>query len=447
MATLTTAEFVSALKTAYLDPLNDNVVRSHVLLDRINKSGEQVSGNFAYVALLSGRNPAVGSRSDVSGTGPTLPEAGNQTYTAATFKMCYHYGRAQISGPVMRASKNNKNAFAAATEIEMQGLSERLPEELNRMLWSYGHGRGATISGTATSGQETIPCNSSAIFSVKTGDRIHIANIAAGTTVSVTTMFAGNITRDASATTHLITAVNSAGATISIGTTSATSSAAVYFGTGATSQTSRANEMYGVPAAIDDGNVGADEPTVAAAGEFAAATLNYGGLARPSFWSAQVMTNPAGAGTNRPLNNALLQQAFLTQTAIGGGNPQTTEVYTNPGLWATWGLLHIGDRRYSDYQDTLEGGWLYLKFNGLKVFYDRDCPRDIIWFLDMSKLLFLTQSGYEFMDDDGNVFSRVSGVDAYEFTLYRDCQLGMKMGKCHLKLDDVSANANIEASV
>ena len=137
----------------------------------------------------------------------------------------------------------------------------------------------------------------------------------------------------------------------------------------------------------------------------------------------------------------------MTQTTIGGADQKSIEAYTNPGIWGTWGLLHIGDRRYSDYQDTLEGGWMFLKFNGIKVFYDRDCPRDIIWFLDMSKLMFLTQSGYEFMEEDGNIFNRVSGVDAYEFTLYRDCQIGMKMGKCHVRLDDISSNSNIEANV
>lgn len=448
MPSMTTADYVAALKIAYLDPLNDNVVRKTVLLDRLTKNSEDVSGQYAYVALISNRNPSVGSRADSSGTGPLLPEAGNQTYTQATFKMAYHYGRAQISGPVMRASKNNKNAFASVMEKEMEGLSSRLPEDLNRQLWSYGHGRGATLGATMTLGGTSFYAAAGSIFGLRQGDRIHCANITSGVVASKTVCFVGSITRDATATLHQVNVVDSAGTSTVFSATALTiSDYAIYFGTGAdVKQSSRANEMYGIPAAVDDGNCGADETTAANVAEFAAG-LNYGGIARPGFWAAQVMTNPAGAGTNRPLTNALLQQAFLTATGIGGAEPKNLEAYTNLGIWATWGLLHIGDRRYSDYQDTLEGGWLYLKFNGIKVFYDRDAPRDIIWFLDMSKLMLLSQSGYEFMDEDGDIFSRVSGYDAFEFTLYRDVQLGMRMGKCHLKLDDVAANANIEVSV
>lgn len=443
MATLATNDFNAALKIAYLDPLNDNVVRKTVILDRLQKNSEDVSGQHAYVALISARNPGVGSRADTAGTGPTLPEAGNQTYTQATFKMTYHYGRAQISGPAMRASKNNKNAFAKAMEVEMEGLSAVLPEDLNRQLWSYGHGRAMTLAAAATAGATQVTVSSTSIFGAKVGDRIHFSSITAGTLVGNANNTVSAISRDTNSTSHLVSLSGTTGSALTVGTTG------IYFGSGASAvQTSRGNDMMGIPAAVDDGNVGADELTAAEAGEIQGG-INFGGITRTasSFWSCQMLQNPAGAGTNRPLTNSLLQQAFLTQTTIGGADQKSIEAYTNPGIWGTWGLLHIGDRRYSDYQDTLEGGWMFLKFNGIKVFYDRDCPRDIIWFLDMSKLMFLTQSGYEFMEEDGNIFNRVSGVDAYEFTLYRDCQIGMKMGKCHVRLDDISSNSNIEANV
>ena len=70
--------FSEIMKTRYLDPINDQVVRKHVLLNRVEKNSRAVSGNFAYLPLITDRNPAVGSRADATG-GAKLPFAQTQT--------------------------------------------------------------------------------------------------------------------------------------------------------------------------------------------------------------------------------------------------------------------------------------------------------------------------------------------------------------------------------
>jgi len=449
VAGLASPEFVSAMKEFYLGPLNQQVVKAHVFLDRAQKSSEYVNGEYAYVPLITGRNPGVGSRADTAGVGPSLPDAGRQTYNAATFKMTLHYARGQISGPVMRASKTSAGAFAQALDVEMQGIMETVPEDLNRQIWSYGHGRAATLLTTSASGV-TFSMDATSHFNVKVGDRVHFADIAAGTgwaPATGTTVAA--ITRDSAAGVHQIVLTAATGRTVT------TAADALYFGAGAASLTaadvSRATEMFGIPAYAGTGNVGAEETTVAAAGEFVHANLQFGNIDRTAAanasWRAQWLRNPVTPGTNRALTNTVLQHAWLTAITVGGADSKSIEIFTNPGLWMTLGLLHIGDRRYSDYQDTLEGGWEFLKYNGSKVFYDRDAPRDIMWFLNMKDVLILSQSGYEFMDEDGAVLFRVANKDAYEFTLYKDIQLGAKRCSTAVRLDDLTTAANIEATI
>jgi len=455
MPGLAAPDFANAMKTYYLGPLNQQVAKATVLLDRLQKNSEYVSGNFSYIPLISGRNPGVGSRQDASGSGPTLPDSGRQGYNKATFPMTYHYGRGQVSGPVMRASKNQQGAFAQALDVEMQGLMESLPEDLNRQLWSYGHGRTGTLAVNGGSTSTTFSLSSASFFNAKIGDRVHFATIAAGASPapSVGTTITA-ITRDSTSTLHVITLAAAPGRAVTAGTDT------LYYGSKAAGitvdiDTSRANEMYGIPAAISGENNLANEEAIPVAGtvpvadEFVNGALQFGAIDRTTnaFWKSQWLQNPVAAGTNRPLTNAVMQHAYLSAVNIGGANPKNIEVYTNPGIWMTLGLLHIGDRRYSDYQETLEAGWVFLKYNGIKVFYDRDAIRDVMFWIDMTTLLLLSQSEYELMDEDGKVLNRVVDRDAYEFTLYKDIQLGAKNCAKNVRLDDIQSAANIEATV
>jgi len=132
MAGMATANFTNAMKTLYLEPLEDQIVRKKVILSRLEKNSQDIEGNFAYVALETSRNPGVGFRKDVSGDGPHLPEHGRGGYSNATFDMAFHYGRGKVSGPVMRRSKSSSGAFAKALDQEMKNLSRTAPEEFEQ---------------------------------------------------------------------------------------------------------------------------------------------------------------------------------------------------------------------------------------------------------------------------------------------------------------------------
>ena len=453
---LTGTEFADALKIYYLDPLNDQVYRATVMLDMLEKNSEDVEGSHAYVPLITARNPGVGSRKDTATSGPKLPTAGNQTYDAATFKMALHYGRASISGPVMRQSKTNRGAFTKALDVEMKGLMERLPEDLNRQIWAFGNGRAATISTTVGATSTQVEVYSSSVFNLKIGDRVAAADVSDGTIIG-TSAVVTNIERDmtiagvASTTLHRVTL----GATI--GAAFTTGDDTLYFAGGVSGSTptsediSRAQEIYGIPSLVDDGAMGADEDLATAALEMLDGSLSMGNIDRTAAGNAiirsTVLQNPDGAGTLRPVTTALLEQGFLSCSVKGGAKEDSLIGITNAGLWTTIGLLSVGDRRLNDYKATLPGGWRAIEFNGRPVTYDRDCPRHVFWWLHMKDLMLLTQSGYELMDEDGKVLHRLSDRDAYEFTLYRDVQLAARRFNTHCKIDDLQAVNNVEADV
>lgn len=441
MAGLATAQFTNALKILYLDPLEDQIVRKSVLLNRLEPSSEDIEGKHAYVALQTTRNPGVGFRKDVSGSGPNIPPAGTGGYDKATFDMAYHYGRGQVSGPVMRESKTNKGAFAKAFDAEMRNLMDSAPEDLNRKLWVSGNGRAATLIGTAQATSVSIEVSSSSYFPAKVGDRVHFADITAGTGITPATGTTINsIARDTDATGAASTTKHTVVLAAASGTSLTTADDAMYFGGGETidaNKTSRAQTMHGIPDVVNDGAMGSDESTVGEGAEYLAGSVNFGGIDRSSnlFWRAQNLSN---SGTLRPLTVALLQKAWLTAQHVGGVDPAKLDMFTCPDIFATAGLLFVGDRRLSDSME-LVGGFTSVKFNGSLMFVDRDCPRHIIWFLDMESILWLTQGGYEFIDDDGSMLNRVSDVHAFEFSIVRDGNIGARKCKSSLRLGDLQS--------
>lgn len=452
MAGLATAEFANVFKTQYIDPLNQQVYKSHVLLDRLDKSPDDVSGDDYVVPLITGRNQGFGSRKDVAGSGPKIPIAGRQSYSKATYKMALHYGRGQVSGPVMRKSRTDEGAFARALDIEMKGLMESLPEDLNRQLCNTGNGRVFTLAATATTGQTAILASSKHPFNVRVGDRVHADDITAGGDIA---HYAGQtvstIARDTTVSYHTVTLSAAGDRTLTIGDD------AFYYGSPTsatdTEESSRGQNMYGILDAVHNAQMGdftVDGGTAVdgEAAEYLEASLSYGGISRStnSFWQCQVLNNPVATGRERPLTIGLLEQAWMTSVNIGGALPSEIEIFTNPSIWTTWGLLDYGNKTFSDYKQTLETGWEFLNFNGSKVFYDRDLPRAIIFFLHMPSLMLLTQGGYQLLDDDGTTVRMVAGGgrDAWEFTLNRDLQLGCRNCFKHTRLNDIASAFKIE---
>lgn len=446
---LQTASFADIMKTRYIDPINDQVVRAHVLLDRFEKLSDfEMSGNYAVIPLIMNRNPAVGGRKDSDGGGPKLPAHGAQTYAKATYQIGMHYGRGSVSGAVRRKSRDKAGAFAQALDIEMKGLMKSLPDDLNRQLCGVGNGRAASFLGTqATS--TLVTCDARDQFGLKIGDRVAVATIATGvditpttgTTVVAITLGTGN--------THTVELAAASGATVTAATD------AIYFGkpdSGTDKYSLSWNqEIYGIQALVDDGNIGADQTIDPVAGEMLDGSVTKtGGITRSSNvnWQSKVMLNPDAAGTKRTLTHTLLTEAYLHAISQGGATPGDIEGYMDYSVWGTLGMVQVGTRVYNDYKDTVEMGWEYIIVHGCKFFPERDLPPNTIFLLSMENLMILTQGGYEMIDDDGNVLRMIAGggYDAWEFSIRRDIQLAARGLKQHVKLGDLQTTMTIRGT-
>ena len=89
-----------------------------------------------------------------------------------------------------------------------------------------------------------------------------------------------------------------------------------------------------------------------------------------------------------------------------------------------------------------EGGFSGLGFttdNGeIPVISDVDCQPNRMYFINEKELKIYREGDWSFMDRDGSKWQRVIGVDAYDSTLYKYCQLGTHRRNSHGIIKDVT---------
>lgn len=130
------ATFDAILKNQYLGPVREQLNNATVLLTQIDKDSDSVTGkNFTIPLHYAGNN----SPTSLAENG-TLPAAGYQAYKETIVPMKYIYGRIQISGPSIKAARNDSGAFVRAIDSETKGLTRDMKKWLNTKLWADGTG-------------------------------------------------------------------------------------------------------------------------------------------------------------------------------------------------------------------------------------------------------------------------------------------------------------------
>jgi hypothetical protein len=411
MAGIDRTVFTDALKEYYLGPLRDQVNRATALLDILDtRSNVQVEGKYFVVPLISRKHKGVVSRSGASKTANKLPTASAQTYKRSIWYMKYHYARIEIDGPVMRSTKTDRGAFARALDAEIRGVGIALPQDLNRQCWGDGLNKLAQVAADV-SGATTVTCDSTRFLEV--GQPISFLDNTTGAVVDTETV---------DSITNATTFETSANVT---GVVAADDG--IYAESDSTA-TSWRNGMTGLQAIVSDANV-------------TDMAVNVGSLDRTAadndFWKANKLGN---SGTNRPLSTGLMQQAVLASQNNKFGGVAPTHAWMDADVWATYGSLIHADRRFNSKEMTLDGGWVYLEFSGVKCLWDKDAPPNQIYFINKDHLFFLQQSDLQYMDEDGNMLNRVTDYDSYEATLLCDKEMASDLCAAHTLLDDIEVN-------
>ena len=380
----------SILKNQYLGPLREQVNYDVVLLDILEKNADVVTGKNFTVPLHVGGNESVSSVAE----GGTLPAAGGQQYKETIIPQRYIYATIELTGPAIKASKNNAGAFVRAIESEMKGASADFKRQLNRMMFGDGSGI-LSVAGTTTASTTVVVASTKYIRPNMVVDVIVSADGTTGT---------GAVGRTVDSVTSATTFVIS-------GTAITTDNTYAVYISG-----SRNIEVMGLSGIVN-----------------ATSTLQTLAPGTYSWWAANVLAN---AGTPRAITEGLMQTAMDTTESASDGTVKA--ILTSLGVRRAYQALLTVNRRYVATTDlTLKGGRKALDYNGLPLIADKDAPVNKMFFLDTDYLQILELSDFDWMQEDGAILSRVAGKDAYGATLYRYLELGCTSRNAQTLLSDV----------
>jgi hypothetical protein len=359
------------------------------VINKLVQKKQEATGKEFYVPLHTGRNNGVGYRAE----GAALPTAGNQKYKQSTGNVKYLYGGIEITGPTIKAMRNDKGAFIRAVESEMKGLLRDLKDQRARALFGDGTGKLATFA--VNTSVTTLTVSSVQFFQV--GMNIDIVNNSNVVTVTGRTITAINVTNKT---------ITISGAAV---TTAATDFAVV---TGDLN-----NEAMGL-------------------GGIMSATLTLQGIdptvAGNEFWKPSILSN---SGTPRALSQGLMRLAMDYAELQAGKIDLLTSSY---GVRAAYEALLQQNVRYTE-PTKLEGGYSALVYDDRPLIVDRYHENDTIFFLDTDELDLYQLSDFEWMEDDkGAVLSKVPGFDKYEASMACYETLVTYKRNAHSKLDDLT---------
>jgi len=377
----------AVLKEDYIGPIREQLNNDNPVIQKLVQNKQQATGKRFYVPLHVGRNSGVGYRAE----GAALPAAGSQKYKESTANCAYLYGRIEITGPTIKAMRNDKGAFIRAVESEMKGLLRDLKDQRARAL--FGNGTGMLAKFDANSNTNTLTVDKVKYFQV--GMIIDILQ-SGGTPV---------------ATGRTITNIDEGNKTITIDGAAVTTS---------------------------------NTDIAVVTGDYNVEAMGLGGIMDSSLTLQGInpATNPwwkpnriANNGTPRAISQQLMRQAVDLSEIRGG---KVDWITTSYGVRAALEAIMQQNVRYVRPM-TLEGGFNVLEYDGMPIFVDRYHESNRMYFLDSSELDLYQLSDFEWMEDDkGGVLRPKSGYDAYEATMFCYETLVTYRRNAHTELADIS---------
>ena len=393
MALETMTTFDAVLKLDYLPVLQQQFNKEVILYNRIKRDTENVYGKKYYFPVHSAWGETTGA---VSETG-TIPAPGTETTLESSGTVQTIFGRFQVTTKVIAATKNDKGAFVQAVDFKLKNVGDNLRKDLNFMLNSDGSGALAKVSSVAAqviTVDNALPIRINMVlnaFDARTGGAQHNGDF----TVS-------NVDYDANTVTV-------------VGTISAVVANDYLF-----KSVGRGINVMGLLGIVDDATF--------------VTTLQNISRSTNAFWKASVLAN---GGVNRSLTQVLLQAAQDKPYIKGGG--KITAFYSNLGQRQNYVQLVSADRRYVNTM-KFDAGYEALEYNGLPWFVDRDAVKNAVYALDESVLRFMMLKDIDWMDEDGAILARTTGL-GYEATLEGHMELATYQPNRHAVIRDLSEPA------
>jgi len=381
------------------------------------KGRQRHAGKTFTIPLHTTRNTSAGSgRAD----GGTLPTAGQQGYVTAVVPNAYVYGQIQVTGPTIRAARDNAGAFVTAIESEITGLTRDTKKAVNRQL--HGDGRDALAIWTDTDGATPSVVDDgqgNAFVHLPTSGTI-TCDVYAGTTHDAYTAFTTKLTGGDSVI-FTLGAKAAANYAISWSTGAITTPAD---GDYLVMEDTHGYQMMGIRGIIDD----ADPPLLAAG-------LHGLDVATYPWWKAQMF---GASGVKRDLTLALMQDP-ISAIAVNSDFTENDIAFLlgNYGVRDKYVSLLVADKRFVNTM-KLDGGFTGVEFNGIPFVVDPQCRRNTIWYIVPESMRIYRTSDFDWMDRDGSTLARTGTSDAYNATLVAYMNLGCHARNANAALEDIT---------
>lgn len=369
------SNFDAVLKDVYLGPVREQINNSTVLLSDLKRDTENVSGRKWIFPLHYGRNFGVGARPENG----TLPTAGAQGYKDAEEYLKYDYGRIELSGQVMKASRDNKGAFIRALDTEIKGMVKDFKKNLNRQL--HGDGTGCLTKCGVTNDTTTVVVDSTKY--IRPGMKVDIRVLTTGATItngdSVTVLTVPSATTFTVA--EAVTTSASHGVFLEDSAGSTGTSIVYYEGNGLQNIVAASGTLHNVDPSTYD------------------------------WWVANIDSSTTTL-------DVLDVQAVID--AIDEDDAEVNRILTSYAMRRKFIELGLADIRFTSDGKTAAAriGMKDPTFNDIPIKVDPDMPNNNIYFLDTRELWIAQAGDLDWMDEDGSILCRVANKDAYEATLY-----------------------------
>lgn len=418
-----TGAFEEVLKIRYEKGIINALNNEQPLLSDMKKETEGWSGKQVTFPIKLKRNFSAAATAEHG----TLHEAGKQVYKDFVIPVKYNHGRIRLSAAVMKASANNKGAFARALGSEIDGLVEDIANYRGRVIWGWGKGVLALVNGDPGTGTTvTVDAPHGVAGSVngaryiQPGMYVMFINPGDGTARAggartVTTVAADGNSFDVSAAMNAAVADNDY-IVISNFATSTDAADTTYdkeqMGLlGMVDTTSFVSTFHGIDRSTDPGN----------------------------YLQSTVISN-VGA-----LSADVMQRAIDTVYQKSRG--MTDCIYCEHSVRRAYLVMLENDRRYMGASlMTPDGGTKAAKqkeidFGGIPLRADKDAPYGMMFGLQKDTFTRWVLSEGEWADETGAILRFVQDVDSYE-AIYRIFDnFSCEKGSVNWKLDGITANA------
>lgn len=399
MAGLNLTLAAGVLKDDYQPTMREQLNNSFALLDQIESNTKDTVGTAAVISVHTSRNTGVGARPE----GGTLPTAGNQGSTQERISLKYNFGRMQLTEQTIKFLASDKGSFVRSVEFETKGIVRDLKRYVNTQLYTTQAGTVATTVGA--------PAATTVTLVEKAGAR----RIEAGGIYDIVNAADDQIVATVKATSVAIATLVFTYVTLSTGT-----------GTGA-----------GGNRIVRTGVVPSGNYELLGLVDIVASTgiLHNVNPATYSTWAAYQR-----AVTVAP-SDSIFEEALDEIQIASGEDPNL--ILTSYEVARAYANSLKTLKRFDGAVLELKGGWkatsVTVGRNTVGLMPERDCDKDVAYLLNTDHLVQFVASDWEFMDGDGSVLSRISGVAAYEATLEKFHELATDRRNAHGKITGLVA--------